>query len=119
MLEFNPSIGCGELPVGLGVIGIAIVLPSCNFVYQGLLVRNAAIEALGRKDAEFGLCHIEPTAVLWSVVPFEPFGQPPCFGGGKSLIERSLGMGVEIVCVQRTLACSAGVKPAGVKVRTP
>ncbi len=64
MLEFNPSIGCGELPVGLGVIGIAI-LPSCNFVYQGLLVRNAAIEALGRKDAEFGLCHIE---------------QLPCFG---------------------------------------
>ena len=52
MLEFNPSIGCGELPVGLGVIGIAIVLPSCNFVYQGLLVRDAAIEALGRKDAE-------------------------------------------------------------------
>ena len=119
MLEFNPSIGCGELPVGLGVIGIAIVLPSCNFVYQGLLVRDAAIEALGRKDAEFGLCHIEPTAVLWSVAPFEPFGQPPCFGGGKSFIERSLGMGVEIVCVQRTLACSAGVKPAGVKVRTP
>jgi hypothetical protein len=26
---------------------------------------------------------------------------------------------VEIVCVQRTLACSVGVKPAGVKVRTP
>ena len=43
MLEFNSSIGCGELPVGLGVIGIAIVLPSCNFVYQGLLVRDAAI----------------------------------------------------------------------------
>ena len=100
MLEFNPSIGCGELPVGLGVIGIAIVLPSSNFVYQGLLVRDAAIEALRRKDAEFGLCHIEPTAVLWSVVPFEPFGQPPCFGGGKSFLERSLGMGVEIVLHQ-------------------
>jgi len=97
MLEFNPSIGGGELPVGLGVVGIAIVLPSCDFFDEGVFVRDAAIEALGRKNADFGLRHIEPTAVLWRVVPFEPFGQPPCFGGGKSVIKRSLGMGVEIV----------------------
>ena len=99
MLEFNPSIGCGELPVGLGVIGIAIVLPSCNFVYQGLLVRDAAIRP-GTKGRRVRTLHIELTAVLWRVVPLEPFGQPPCFGGGKSFLERSLGMGVEIVLHQ-------------------
>ena len=46
------------------------------------------------------LRHIEPTAVLWRVMPFEPFGQPPCFGGGKSFVKRSLGVGVEIVLHQ-------------------
>ncbi len=119
MLEFDTGACCGELPIGLGVVGISIIFPSCDFVGEGLFVRDAPIEALGRKDNQFGLRHIEPTAVLWRVMPFEPFGQPPCFGGGKSFIKRSLGVGVEIVCVQRTLACSAGVKPAGVKVRTP
>src|SRR5271157_6661895 len=97
MLEFDTCVDCGELPIGLGEVGISIILPSCDFVDEGLFVWDAAIEALGRKDAEFGLRHIEPAAVLWCVVPFEAFGQPPCFGGGKSFIERSLGVGVEIV----------------------
>ena len=100
MLEFDTGICCGELPIGLGMVGISIILPSCDFVDEGLFVRDAAIETLGRKDAEFGLRHIEPTAVLRRVVPFDPFGQPPCFGGGKSFIERSLGVGIEIVLHQ-------------------
>jgi hypothetical protein len=24
--------------------------------------------------------------MLWSVMPFEPFDEPPCFGGRKSFI---------------------------------
>jgi hypothetical protein len=63
----------GELPIGHGVVGVSILLPSGDFMDEGLLVWDAAIEALGRKDAEFGLGHIEPTAMLWSVMPFEPF----------------------------------------------
>ncbi len=100
MLEFDTCVGCGELLIGLRVVGISIVLPSGDFIYEGLFVRDAAIEALGRKDAEFGLRHIEPTAVLWCVMPFEPFGQPPCFGGGEGFVKRSLGVGVEIVLYQ-------------------
>ena len=38
----------GELPIGLGVVGIAVVLPSGDFLDEGLFVGNAAIEALGR-----------------------------------------------------------------------
>jgi hypothetical protein len=38
MLEFNPSIGCGELPISLGVVGSSIILPSCDFVDKGLFV---------------------------------------------------------------------------------
>jgi hypothetical protein len=77
MLEFDPGVCCGELPIGLCVVGISIILPRCDFIDEGLFVWDAAIEALGRKDAEFGLRHIEPTAVLRRVVPFEPFGQSP------------------------------------------
>ena len=96
----NTCVRGSELPVGLGVVGISIIFPGCDFVDEGLFIRNAAIEALGRKNTEFGLRHIEPTAVLWRVMPFEPFGQPPCFGSGKSFIERSLGVGVEIILHQ-------------------
>ena len=75
------------MPVGLGVVGISFVLPSGDFFDEGLFVGNPAVEALGRQDAEFGLCQIEPTAVLWSVMPFEALDQSPGFGGRKGFIE--------------------------------
>ena len=48
MLKFDAGIFGSELPVGLGVVGIAIVLPGGDFVDEGLFVGNAAIEALRR-----------------------------------------------------------------------
>ena len=50
MLKFEARIFGGELPIGLGVIGIAVVLPRGDFLDEGLFVGNAAIEALGRWD---------------------------------------------------------------------
>jgi hypothetical protein len=69
------------------VVGIAVELPSSDFLDEALFVGNPAVEALGRKHAEFGLRQIKPTAVLWSVVPFEALDQPPGFNGGKSFVE--------------------------------
>ena len=54
MLESGTCFGRGELPIGLGVVGVSILLPSGDFIDEGLFVWDAAIEALGRKDAEFG-----------------------------------------------------------------
>jgi hypothetical protein len=51
MLKFDASIFGGELPVGLGVVGIALVLPGGDFVDEDLFVGNAAIEALRRGSA--------------------------------------------------------------------
>jgi hypothetical protein len=48
MAEFAPSCRRCEVPVGLGVIGISLLLSGSDFVDEGLLVGNAAIEALGR-----------------------------------------------------------------------
>jgi hypothetical protein len=33
---------------------------------------------LRRENGEFGFCHIEPTAVLWRVMPFEPLDETSC-----------------------------------------
>ena len=87
MLKFDAGIFGGELPVGVGVVGIVVVLPGGDFVGEGLFVGDAAIEALGRQDAEFGLGQIEPTAVFWSVVPFEALDQAPGFDGRKGFVE--------------------------------
>src|SRR5258708_40211231 len=75
VLEFDTCVGGCEVPVCLGVVGIAVALPSGDFLDEGLLVGNPAVEALGRQDAEFGLCQIQPTAVLWRVVPLEALHQ--------------------------------------------
>ena len=34
MLEFDTCVGCGELPIGFRVVGISIVLPNGDFVYE-------------------------------------------------------------------------------------
>ena len=75
------------MPIGLGVVGISVVLPCGDFLDEGLFICNPTVEALGRQDAEFGLGQIKPTAMLWSVVPFEALDQPPGFNGGKSFVE--------------------------------
>ena len=52
MLKFDASIFGGELPVGLGVVCIAVVLPGGNFVDEDLFVGNAAVEALGTPSSD-------------------------------------------------------------------
>ena len=55
------------------------MLPGGDFRDEDLFVGNAAVEALGGKDAKLGFRQIEPTAVLGCVVPFEPLDQPSGF----------------------------------------
>src|SRR6266436_9806376 len=100
MPEFDARMGGWEVPVGLSVVGIAVVLPGGDFIDEGLFIGDAAVEALGRQNAEFGLRQIEPTAVLWSVMPFEALDQPPGFGGREGFVERSLAVDVEILLDQ-------------------
>jgi len=60
VVEFDTGVWGCEVPIGLGVFGIAIVLPGLDFVDEDLYVGDAAVEALRRKDPEFGLREIEP-----------------------------------------------------------
>ena len=48
VLEFGTGVfGC-EVPIGLGVMAIALVLPGGDFLDECLLLGDAAIEALRR-----------------------------------------------------------------------
>ena len=47
-LAFNASVAGGELPAGLAVVGIAILLPNRDFIDKGMFFWDAAIEALRR-----------------------------------------------------------------------
>ena len=63
---------------------IAIVLPGGDLFDKRRLVGNPAIETLGCEHAEFGLRHVEPTAVLWRVMPFEPLDESRASAAGKA-----------------------------------
>ena len=64
MLKFDAGVIGRELPVGFGVMGIAISFPCGDLVDEDLLVGDAAVETLRRENGKFGFRHIEPTAVL-------------------------------------------------------
>src|SRR5271166_2224782 len=95
--ELHAGIVCGELPVGLCVMLVAMVLPGGDFFFEGRLVGNAAAQTLARQDAEFGFGHVEPASVFRGVVPFEPFGEAARFWGGKGRVERGGRVRAQIV----------------------
>ena len=54
MLEFDAGVVGGEVPVGLGVAQVAVFDPGIDLAPEGVLVRDAPIEALAGQDGEFG-----------------------------------------------------------------
>src|SRR5271170_1229133 len=86
-LELDAGVVCGELPVGLCVMFVTMVLPSGDLSLEGVLVRNAAAETLARQNAEFGFGHVEPASMFGGVVPFEPLYEATRFSGGKGGVE--------------------------------
>src|SRR5271169_172905 len=102
-LQLDAGVGGCELPVGFGVVLVAMVLPCGDFVGEDLLVGDAAIQTLRREHAEFGFGHVEPTAVLGRVVPFEALDEPARLSGGEGFVERGGLVGVEIVLHQQDL----------------
>jgi hypothetical protein len=86
-LQLHAGVSGGELPIGFDMFLVAGMLPGGDFLGQGLLVRDAAIETLAGQHAEFGLGHVEPTAVFGCVVPFEPFDEAARLGCGERFVE--------------------------------
>src|SRR5208282_2035888 len=86
-LQFYAGIGGGEVPIGFDMFLVPTFLPGDDLLDQGQLVGDTPIETLTRQHTEFGFSHVQPTAVLWCVVPLEPLDEPACLGGGKGFVE--------------------------------
>ena len=91
------------MPVGLGVMFVAVSFPGGDFRDQLWFVGDAAIQALGRQDGEFGFGHVEPASVFGRVTPLEALNQPTCLLGRKGFVERCWFMGIEIVLHENDL----------------
>jgi hypothetical protein len=76
------------VPVGRGVLAVKGHLPCGDLLGQAFLVGNAAGEALAGQHAEFAFSHVQPTAVLGRVVPFEPLDEAAGLLGRENFIER-------------------------------
>ena len=63
---------------------------SSNFPPRRLLVRVAAIQALGGQNAQLGLRHVQPTAMLGCVVPFEALHEQPGLSGSEGFVSDAL-----------------------------
>ena len=85
MLEVQWAFWVENCQLALVWLALGVLLPCGDFLDECLFVGNPAVEALGREDAEFGLCQIKPAAL--QRVPFEALNQPPGFGGGKGFVE--------------------------------
>jgi hypothetical protein len=106
-LEFHAGVVCGELPVGLCMMFVAMVLPSRDLSLKGLFVWNAAAQALARQNAEFGFGHVEPASMFGRVVPFEPLHEAARFDGREGRVQRGGRMCAQVVLDQRDL-CGIG-----------
>jgi hypothetical protein len=54
---------------------------------EDFLVGDAAVQALGHENAEFGFGHVEPATVLGRVMPFEALDEPAGFRSGEGFVE--------------------------------
>src|SRR5271165_163765 len=107
VLELDASVIGREAPVGLGVAEVAVFDPGADLADEGFVVWDAPIEALGSQDGEFGFCQIEPRAMLGGVDPFEAADEAAGLGRGEGLVERRLGVDVQVVLEQRDDLASA------------
>jgi hypothetical protein len=71
MFEFDARVVGSELPICFGVVFVSIGFPRGDLLDERGSVRNAAVEALRRENAEFGFGEVEPAAVCGRIMPFE------------------------------------------------
>src|SRR5277367_701296 len=82
---------------------VSVVLPCIDFADEESSVGNAAVQTLGRENAELGFGHVEPAAVLGRVMPFEALDELAGLRSGEGFVERGWLVGVEIVLHQHDL----------------
>ena len=96
-LEFCSSLVLEECPVHRFALEIACVSPEHNLSTQSIDICYTAVQTLGRECREFDLSLIEPRSFFRSVMRLKTLRQSESLLGREDLIERTRGVGVEIV----------------------
>ena len=63
--------------------GVSSIFPCCNFLGHQASIVQSAIEALAAHDIDFGLRHVQPTAVFGGVVKLDLVQDPTRSSGRK------------------------------------
>ena len=96
MVEFDSSVHSGESPV-YGRSGlVSFCLHGRDFDSEGLFIGDAPAQDSPGQDAELYLCHVEPTAVLGSVVKLQAFAYSPSLLGLEGFVEGGWFMCVQV-----------------------
>jgi len=98
--QLDPGILCCESPPHSRLRPIAMALPSSDFVPQHRHFVDPTVEALPRKNTQFGLRHIQPTAMLGRIVDLQSLPQSPRLHGGKGFVQCPTGVRIQIVTNQ-------------------
>ena len=76
-MEFGSGILDAEAPVDVGLSLVSPQFQGVDLPAEGFLVRETLPEATAGEDAELNLRHIQPVAMLGSVVKLQPPGNAP------------------------------------------
>src|SRR4029434_9413915 len=104
-LERNAGIRRIKAPVDPCVMVIACCLPGSDFLAQRGDMRNTAIQTLLGEHSKCTFSHIEPTAMLRRIVPFQLPCDPACLRRCKGLVQRGGGVSIEIIDDQSNHVC--------------
>ena len=88
-------------------VPVALLLPRSHLPPQSALVGNTAVQALPGHHPDFDLRHIQPTAMLGSVMDLQPFGDAPRFGRSKASYNEA-GWWVFKLSITSTIRSCAG-----------
>jgi hypothetical protein len=68
-------------------MNVVVAEPGGDLSLEAAAVRDAPIETLTEQDSELGLGHIQSTAVLGRVVPFETLDEAACLRGREGFVQ--------------------------------
>src|SRR5215218_191188 len=108
MLELDASIGAGEAPV-YGVLGrVALDFPRTHFLGKRFLVGDALIQTLASEHTQLDLGHVQPRAVLGSVMNLQFTSDAPGLGRDERFIQGGGGMGALRLSKTSTIFSASG-----------
>src|SRR5205823_2114810 len=95
--QFSSSGGKGEGPMDARVRAIPLLFPGRHFRRSQRLAVEPSVQALAMHEVDLRVGHVQPTAVLRSVMQFDLLQAPPRRCRRKRLGEACAVVGVQVV----------------------